>query len=128
VALATGGASPSPAAAAPKGAPIVLGVIPDPRGKRIRWSGDQINVNLDLNGAVLDAGASTLIVNGQQIKLSTPANLVYLAPADPTLQMLRNDPRFAKGEFSFETAHLGQKGAPLQIYDATSNKIGDKYS
>src|SRR5665647_524125 len=39
VALATGSASPSPAAAAaaPKGVPIVLGVIPDPTGQRTQW-------------------------------------------------------------------------------------------
>jgi len=108
--------------------PIVLGVIPDPSGQRTKWSGDQINVNLDLNGAKLDAAASTLTVDGKPITLSTPASLVYLAPANPTLQMLWNDPKFAKGEFSFEIALFSQKGVPLQIYDSTNNKIGDKYS
>ena len=130
VALATGSASPSPAAAAaaPKGVPIVLGVIPDPTGQRTKWSGDLINVNLDLNGAVLDAGASTVTVNGEQITLSTPASLVYLAPANPTLEMLWNDPKFAKGEFTFEISLVSEKGAPLQIYDAANNKVVDKYS
>jgi len=130
VALATSSASPSPAAAAaaPKGVPIVLGVIPDPTGQRTKWSGDLINVNLDLNGAVLDAGASTVTVNGEQITLSTPASLVYLAPANPTLQMLWNDPKFAKGEFTFEISLVSEKGAPLQIYDAANNKVVDKYS
>src|SRR5665811_1591747 len=67
---------------APRGVPIVLGVIPDPSGQRTKWSGDQINVNLDLNGAKLDAAASTLTVDGKPITLSTPASLVYLAPAN----------------------------------------------
>ena len=64
-ALAAASASPSPAAevTVPKGTPIILGVIPDPTGQRTKWSGDQINVNLDLNGAVLDAGASTVSVD-----------------------------------------------------------------
>ena len=130
VALAAGSVSPSPAAAAsaPKGIPIVLGVIPDPSGQRTKWSGDQINVNLDLNGAKLDAGASTLTVDGKPIKLSTPASLVYLAPANPTLQMLWNDPKFAKGEFAFEVSMFSVGGQPLKVYDALNNKVVDKFT
>jgi polar amino acid transport system permease protein len=129
VALAAGSASPSPAAAAsaPKGVPIVLGVIPDPTGQRTKWSGDQINVNLDVNGAMLDAAASTLTVNGQQIRLSTPASLVYLAPDNPTLQMLWNDPKFAKGEFAFEITLFSEGGQPLKAYDALNKEVVDKY-
>jgi len=130
VASAAGSASPSPAAAAaaPPGVPIVLGVIPDPSGQRTKWSGDQINVNLDVNGAALDEGASTVSVNGQPITLSTPASLVFLAPGNPTLQMLWNDPKFAQGEFVFEVALFGKDGAPLQVYDGLNEKVVDKYT
>jgi len=129
-ALAAGSASPSPAAAAaaPAGVPIVLGVIPDPTGQRTKWSGDQINVNLDVNGAKLDAAASTLTVNGEQITLSTPASLVFLAPGNPTLQMLWNEPKFAKGEFNFEIALFAEGGAPLQVYDALNEKTVSTYT
>ncbi len=129
-ALASGSASPSPAEApaAPEGTPIVLGVIPDPTGQRTKWSGDQININLDVNGAKLDAAASTLTVNGQQITLSTPASLVFLAPGNPTLQMLWNDPKYAEGEFTFEAALFSESGQPLQIYDTVNEKVVDKYT
>jgi len=129
-ALAAGSESPSPAAAAsaPQGVPIVLGVIPDPTGQRTKWSGDQININLDLNGAKLDAGASTLTVNGEPIELSTSASLVYLAPSNPTLQMLWNDPKFAKGEFDFAISLFSDGGQPLQVYDARNKRVVDTYT
>ena len=56
-----------------------------------------------------------------------PASLVYLAPANPTLQMLWNDPKFAKGEFTFEVSLFSDGGKPLQVYDALNKKVVDKF-
>jgi polar amino acid transport system permease protein len=133
VALAATGASPSPAASAtareaPKGTPIVLGVIPDPSGTRTKWSGDQININLNLNGAALDPAASILMVDGKKITLSSPASMIELSPGNPTLLMRWDSPTFAKGDFKFNVALFDTKGTPLKVYDERSGKTADTYS
>ena len=130
VALATGEASPSPAAtaAAPTGVPIVLGVIPDPTGTRTKWSGDQININLNLNGADLDAAASILTVDGQEIVLSSPASMIELSPGNPTLLMRWDEPTFAQGDFTFDVALFDTSGKQLSVYDERNGKTADTYS
>jgi polar amino acid transport system permease protein len=130
VALASGSTSASPAAsaAAPTGVPIVLGVIPDPSGDRTKWSGDQINVNLNLNGAELDPAKSILTVDGKEITLSSPANMIELSPGNPTLLMAWDTPTFAKGDFKFDVSLFDTKGQPLQVYDERTGKTSDTYS
>jgi polar amino acid transport system permease protein len=131
VALAAEGASPSPAAEAamaPQGTPIVLGVIPDPSGNRDKWSGDQININLDLNGAELDPAASVLTVDGETITLSSPASMIELSPGNPTLQMKWDSPTFAKGDFTFDVALFDGTGQQLQVYDEKTGKTSETYS
>jgi polar amino acid transport system permease protein len=130
VALASGSTSASPAAsaAAPTGVPIVLGVIPDPSGDRTKWSGDQINVNLNLNGADLDPAKSILTVDGKEIALSSPASMIELSPGNPTLLMAWDSPTFAKGDFKFDVSLFDTKGQPLQVYDERTGKTSDTYS
>ncbi len=130
VALATGEASPSPAAtaAAPTGVPIVLGVIPDPTGTRTKWSGDQININLNLNGADLDPAASILTVDGKEIVLSSPANMIELSPGNPTLLMRWDEPTFAQGDFAFDVTLFDTSGKQLSVYDERNGKTADTYS
>ncbi len=130
VALASGSSSASPAAsaAAPTGVPIVLGVIPDPSGDRTKWSGDQINVNLNLNGADLDPAASILTVDGKEIALSSPASMIELSPGNPTLLMAWDTPTFAKGDFKFDVSLFDTKGQPLKVYDERTGKTSDTYS
>jgi polar amino acid transport system permease protein len=129
VALASS-ASPSPAAAsaAPQGTPIVLGVIPDPTGTRTKWSGDQININLNLNGADLDPAASVLTVDGEEIVLSSPPSMIELSPGNPTLLMRWDTPTFAKGDFKFDVKLFDTKGQQLQVYDERNGKTADTYS
>jgi polar amino acid transport system permease protein len=129
-ALASGGASPSPSTAslAPNGTPVVLGVIPDPSGTRTKWSGDQININLNLNGADLDAAASILKVDGKEITLSSPASMIELSPGNPTLLMRWNSPVFAEGDFTFDVALFDSNGNQLQVYDEKTGKTADTYS
>jgi len=130
VALASDGASPSAAAAAeaPQGTPIVLGVIPDPSGTRTKWSGDQININLDLNGADLDAVKSVLTVDGEEIALSEPASMIELSPGNPTLQMKWTEPTFAKGDFAFQVTLYDTAGNQLQVYDERTGETADVYA
>ena len=131
VALATDGASPSPgeeAAAAPEGTLIVLGVIPDPSGTRTKWSGDQININLDLNGTDLDAAASVLTVDGDEIVLSEPASMIELSPGNPTLQMKWTEPTFAQGDFQFQVTLFDTAGNQLQVYDERTDETSDVYA
>jgi polar amino acid transport system permease protein len=125
---ASAAASPSPAAAAPVGTPIVLGVIPDPSGTRTKWSGDQININLNLNGADLDPAASILTVDGKEIVLSSPANMIELSPGNPTLLMRWDSPTFAKGNFKFDVTLFDTAGQQLQVYDEKNGKTADTYS
>lgn len=133
IALATGSASPSPSAAsaapeAPTGTLIVLGVIPDPSGTRTKWSGDQININLNLNGANLDPAASILMVDGKKITLSSPASMIELSPGNPTLLMTWDSPSFAKGDFTFDVALFDTQGQPLTVYDEKSGETADTYT
>ena len=130
VALAATSASPSPAAsaAAPEGVPIALGVVPDPTGSRDKWTGDQININLDLNGADLDPAASVLTVDGNEIVLSVPASLLELSRGNPTLLMQWDEPTFAKGDFVFDVALFDTNGQPLPVYDEKTGKTTDTYS
>jgi polar amino acid transport system permease protein len=130
LALASDGASPSAgaeAAAAPEGTLIVLGVIPDPSGTRTKWSGDQININLDLNGADLDAARSVLTVDGEEIVLSEPASLIELSPGNPTLQMKWTEPSFAEGDFKFQVTLYDTAGTQLQVYDERTGETADVY-
>jgi polar amino acid transport system permease protein len=129
VALAS--ASPSPTAteavAAPEGTLVVLGVIPDPSGTRTKWTGDQININLDLNGVDLDAAATVLTVNGEAIVLSEPASMIELSPGNPTLQMKWTEPIFAEGEFEFQVTLYDTAGTQLQVYDERTDATSDVY-
>jgi polar amino acid transport system permease protein len=130
VALAAGSASPSPstASAAPDGVLIALGVVPDPTGSRDKWTGDQININLDLNGADLDPAASVLTVDGKEIVLSSPPSLLSLARGNPTLLMQWDEPTFAKGDFTFDVALFDTKGQPLPVYDDKTGQTTDTFS
>jgi polar amino acid transport system permease protein len=129
VALASSASSsPAAASAAPQGTPIVLGVIPDPTGTRTKWSGDQININLNLNGADLDPAASVLTVDGEEIVLSSPPSMIELSPGNPTLLMRWDTPTFAKGDFKFDVKLFDTKGQQLQVYDERNGKTADTYS
>ncbi len=116
-ALAAASASPSPtasgAATTPKGEPIVLGVIPDPKGDNTNWPGSQVNVNLDLNGATLDMAKTKLFVNGKEQQTTSPPSLVYLAPANPTLQFIWAD-SYPEGTYDFKVAMVTTKGKTVE--------------
>ena len=125
VAFAATSASPSPAAsgaaAAPEGVPIVLGVIPDPKGNLTNWPGAQVNVNFDPNGADigpdgkplanagLDLVKTKLFVNGKEQRTTSAPSVVYLAPANPTLQFIWAD-AYPNGDYDFKVTIVTMAG------------------
>ena len=121
VALAV--ASPSPAAS--DGTPVVTGTIPnpkDPRGLK-GWTGDQVQVNFDPNGAELDlakcklfiaeikAGDTERIYNEQ--KLSEPPRIIpAVSRATSTLQFSWTDP-YPKGDYAFKVELVTTEGVTV---------------
>ena len=126
VALASGSASASasPAATAPKGTPIILGTIPDPKGGNTNWTGDNVRINFDPNGADVDANGKplanagldlakcTLSINGVEQKLTSPPSVVYLAPSNPTLQYLW-DKAYPPGSYDLKVTIATQAGTTI---------------
>ena len=126
IASASASASPSASpsaggASAPKGTPIVLGTIPDPKGGNSNWTGDTVRVNFDPNGADvgptgkpladggLDLAQTKLYIDGAEQQLTSPPSVVYLAPANPTLQFLW-DKAYSPGSYDLKVVMVTQGG------------------
>jgi polar amino acid transport system permease protein len=110
-------ASESPAPAAEQGTPVVTGTIPnpdDPRGLK-GWTGDQVQVNFDPNGAELDLAKCKLFIatisydeDGQPLELdfqeqelSGPPRIIpAVSRATSTLQFSW-DEAYPKGDYAF---------------------------
>ena len=94
-------ASPSPAA---DGTPVVTGTIPnpdDPKGLK-GWTGDQVQVNFDPNGAELDLTKCTLFINNQEQKLNGPPRILpAVSRATSTLQFSW-DTAYPEGDYAFK--------------------------
>jgi len=116
-AFAASSAAPSPPAtagpSAPKGTPIVVGVVPDPKTSGQNWTGDRVSANLVPNGATVDTAKSKVFVNGKEQALAAPPSLIYLAPANPTLQFLLKD-TFPNGSYDFKIVIVTKKGVTVE--------------
>ncbi len=116
-AFAASSASPSPSAtagpSAPKGTPIVVGVVPDPKTSGQNWTGDRISANLVANGANVDTAKCKVFVNGKEQVLAAPPSLIYLAPANPTLQFLLKN-TFPNGSYDFKIVIVTNKGVTVE--------------
>ena len=116
-AFAASSASPSPSAtagpSAPKGTPIVVGVVPDPKTSGQNWTGDRISANLVANGATVDTAKCKVFVNGKEQVLAAPPSLIYLAPANPTLQFLLKN-TFPNGSYDFKIVIVTNKGVTVE--------------
>ena len=116
-AFAASSASPSPSAAvapsAPKGTPIVVGVVPDPKTSGQNWTGDRVSANLVPNGATIDTSKCKVFVDGKEQALASPPSLIYLAPANPTLQFLLKN-TFPNGSYDFKVLIVTNKGVTVQ--------------
>ena len=134
VAGAAGSASPSPSsspgATAPKGVPIPVGVIPDPHavntsGEKDKWSGDNVQVNFEPNGAELsptgkqlpnaglDLAKCTVAINDQPQKLHGTPMVQYLSPATPTLYFPLTQ-TYGKGTYDIKVVMVTQAGKRVE--------------
>jgi polar amino acid transport system permease protein len=122
--VALAAASPSPTAT--EGTPVVTGTIPnpdDPRGLK-GWTGDQVQVNFDPNGAELDLANCKLYI--AEIKegdtertyieqqLSEPPRIIpAVSRATSTLQFSWTD-AYPKGDYAFRTELVTTDGVTVE--------------
>jgi polar amino acid transport system permease protein len=121
VALAAASASP----AAEQGTPVVTGTIPnpdDPRGLK-GWTGDQVQVNFEANGAELDlamcklyiaeikAGDTERMYNEQP--LSEPPRIIpAVSRATSTIQFSWDEP-YPEGDYAFKVELVTTDGVTV---------------
>jgi polar amino acid transport system permease protein len=112
VALAAA-ASPSPAAT--EGTPVVTGTIPnpdDPRGLK-GWTGDQVQVNFDPNGAKLALDKCKLYIDDKLQELSSPPRIIpAVSRATSTLQF-EWDQAYTEGDYNFRVELVTTKGVTV---------------
>ena len=100
--LALAAESPSPAAE--QGTPVVTGTIPnpdDPRGLK-GWTGDQVQVNFEANGAELDLPLCKLYINDLEQALGAEPRIVpAVSRATSTLQFVW-DEAYPEGDYTFK--------------------------
>jgi polar amino acid transport system permease protein len=105
--------SPSPAAV---GVPVVAGVIPnpnDPKGAE-NWTGNQVQVNFEPNGAVLDFEQTKLFINGQEQELREPPSLApAVSRATSTLQFKWDD-KYPQGDYDFRVELVTTDGLVVE--------------
>jgi len=111
-------ASPSAVASAPKGTPIVVGVIPSPnQGAAVStknlWSGDVVQVNFQPNGSELDTAKCQVYINNELQKLTAAPNVQYLSPATPTLNFALTE-TYDKGKYDFKVVLVTKKGKSVE--------------
>jgi polar amino acid transport system permease protein len=120
--VALAAASPSPAAV--EGTPVVTGTIPnpdDPRGQK-GWTGDQVQVNFDPNGAELDLASCRLfiaeVVDGdqgdyQEQPLTEPPRIIpAVSRATSTLQFSWVEP-YPEGDYAFKVELVTTDGVTV---------------
>ncbi len=104
-------ASPSPAT----GTPVVTGTIPnpdDPRGLK-GWTGDQVQVNFEPNGAELALDQCKLFINDKEQALSGPPRIVpAVSRATSTLQFVWDD-AYPEGDYSFKADLVTTEGVTV---------------
>ena len=104
-------ASPAPA----DGTPVVTGTIPnpdDPKGLK-GWTGDQVQVNFDPNGAELDLASCTLYINDKLQELSGPPRILpAVSRATSTLQFSWDAP-YPEGDYKFKADLVTTEGVTV---------------
>jgi polar amino acid transport system permease protein len=108
-------AAESPAATAQQGTPVVSGTIPnpdDPRGLK-GWTGDQVQVNFDPNGAELDLPQCKLYINDLEQALSADPRIVpAVSRATSTLQFVW-DEAYPEGDYTFKAELVTTDGVTV---------------
>jgi polar amino acid transport system permease protein len=108
-------ASPSPSPVADQGVPVVTGTIPnpdDPRGLQ-GWTGDQVQVNFEANGAELDLPQCKLYINDQEQALGADPRIVpAVSRATSTLQFAW-DEAYPEGDYTFRVELVTTDGVTV---------------
>ncbi len=106
--------SPSPSPAA--GLPEVTGVIPnpdDPKGVE-NWTGNQVIINYEANGAAIDFEKCQLFINDQEQPLSRPPSAVpQISRATSGLQF-KWDTKYPKGDYDFRIIMVTTTGDAVE--------------
>jgi polar amino acid transport system permease protein len=90
-------ASPAP------GTPVVTGVIPnpdDPKGVE-NWTGNQVIINYEPNGAEIDFEQCQLFINGEEQPLSRPPSAVPAISRATSGLQFKWDTKYPKGDYDF---------------------------
>jgi polar amino acid transport system permease protein len=125
-AAATPEATPSPAATAPLGTPIIVGEVPDPGGNFTLWTGLGASLNFKPNGAELgtdgkllpnsgiDLAKCKIFINDKEQTLRAVPSISELAQGSPTIQFLWTTPKYGKGSYSFRAVVVTLGGKTLE--------------
>ena len=103
-------ASPAP------GTPVVTGVIPnpdDPKGVST-WTGTQVIVNYEPNGAELAYDQCRLFINGQEQELIRPPSEVPAISRATSGIQFKWDTRYEKGDYDFKVALVTMTGETVE--------------
>ncbi|MEZ5125545.1 MAG: amino acid ABC transporter permease [Thermoleophilia bacterium] len=105
-------ASPSPAA----GTPVVTGTIPnpdDPKGLT-GWTGRQVVVNYEPNGAEIDVASSQLYINGREQQLSQPPRQLPTGSRVTDSIEFRWADAYPEGDYEFRVVLKTTTGAEVE--------------
>ncbi len=108
--------SPSPAPVKGSGVPEVTGVIPnpdDPKGGE-NWTGDQVIVNYDPNGAALAFEKCQLFINGKQQALTKPPSEVPAISRATSGIMFKLDQSYPEGDYDFKVILVTTTGETVE--------------
>ncbi|RPI30987.1 MAG: amino acid ABC transporter permease [Actinomycetota bacterium] len=103
-------ASPAP------GTPVVTGVIPnpdDPKGVST-WTGTQVIVNYEPNGAELAYDQCQLFINGQEQELIRPPSEVPAISRATSGIQFKWDTRYEKGDYDFRVLLVTMTGETVE--------------
>ena len=106
--------SPEPSPAT--GLPEVTGVIPnpdDPKGVE-NWTGNQVIINYEPNGAELDFEQCQLFINGQEQELSRPPSQVPAISRATSGLQFKWDTKYPEGEYDFRVILVTTTGESVE--------------
>jgi polar amino acid transport system permease protein len=103
-------------ASPPTGVPEVTGVIPnpdDPKGVET-WTGTQVIINYEPNGAELDFEQCQLFINGEEQQLSRPPSQVPAISRATSGLQFRWDTKYEAGSYDFRAVLVTTTGETVE--------------
>jgi polar amino acid transport system permease protein len=108
--------SASPEAAPAPGTPEVTGVIPNPDDPKNveNWTGNQVIINYEPNGAELDFAQCQLFINGEEQVLSRPPSAVPAISRATSGIQFKWDTKYPKGDYDFRVVLVTTAGGTVE--------------